>query len=104
MQKEIKSQFVSLFGCKGFKIRKRIKKDEYFVINTSIDGAFGRFKTLEECQNFAKAKNIKKVFFCKDCNEKELKKRAGEHLLCWKCWALRFRKRVRKKQTNKQTK
>ena len=93
MQKEINSQFVSLFGCKGFKVRKTIKKNEYFVINTSIDGAFGRFKTLEECIEFAKEKNIKKVFFCKNCKEKDVKKRAGAHLLCWKCWTLRFRKK-----------
>jgi hypothetical protein len=93
MQKEINSQFVSLFGFKGFKIRKRIKKDEYFVINTSIDSAFGCFKTVKECKDFAKAKNIKKVFCCKDCNEKDVKKRAGAHLLCSKCWILRFRKK-----------
>jgi len=73
MEKEIKikSTFTKFLNFKGWKIRKVVKKNVYFLINVSIANAYGNFNTIEDCIEFVEIINKKNVKNknCKSCNE-----------------------------------
>ena len=69
-EKEIKNVFRKFKHYKGWKIRKVIKKNVFFLFNARIENAFGHFLTLQECEEFVKNKENElknRIKSCKGC-------------------------------------
>jgi len=58
MKEEIKSTFTKFKNFKGWIIRKVVKKNVYFLTNTSIERGYGHFNTIEECIEFVEQTNV----------------------------------------------